>query len=445
MTDTRTSGCEAQKQGFGLAGRDLLVLLVGAACLQALAWAALLLLFSTGRMGYGLHELSDTLLYQFYGARFSMGHWPYADVPVEYPPLANLVFLVAPSGGSVADYERWFSTVMIIVTTAAAVLTTAAAAAIWHSLGRALSAAAVYAALTLAGGALALNRYDAMVALVFAGALWSLAIGRRIPAAAWLGLGFALKLTPALLLPVVLLLEPARQRRALVLAAFLLAATVPFAPFLIHDPGSVSYPLTYHSARPLQMESVLATPWAIAALLGEEPEIVSSYGSQNFAGESADLMAKASPWLVLLVVAGVYVLLWRRRTALRLKRELVPMAALAVVLVAVCTSKVLSPQFLIWLYPVAALAVVQRSWLAKASGIACVLATALTQAEFPARYWDVVALDPGPLTLVVARNVVLLIAATLAVSAIVRVAPCPGGMAEAVDAAEVLETATSRS
>ena len=101
-----------------VARRDLVVLLVAAACLQAIAWAVLLLLFSGGWMGYGLHQLADTLLYHFYASSFALGRWPYADVPVEYPPLANLVFLLPPSGGAVAEYERWFSAAMIAATTA---------------------------------------------------------------------------------------------------------------------------------------------------------------------------------------------------------------------------------------------------------------------------------------------------------------------------------------
>jgi hypothetical protein len=426
MTDHLTPTPEPLTEPAYLARRDLIVLLVGAACLQALAWAGLLALFSAGWMGYDLHQLGDTLLYQFYGVRFAMGHWPYADVPVEYPPLANLVFLVAPSGGSVAEYDRWFSTAMIVATTGAAVLTTAAAAVIWRSLGRALAAAAVYAGLTLACGSLAINRYDAVVALVVASALLFLAVGRRLPATISLGLGFALKLTPALLFPVILLLERSRRRIGYLFAAFLLAAVVPFVPFLIHDPGSVAYPFTYHSARPLQMESVPGTPWIIAALTsGAKPRVVSSYGSQNFTGGPADLMAAVSPWLLLLTVAAVYFLLWRRREALRHRPEFVPVAALAVLLVAVCTSKVLSPQFLIWTFPVVALAVVQRSRLAKASGVACLVAIALTQMEFPARYWRLVALDPGPLALVAGRNAVLLLAAVLAVLAVTGVAPGP--------------------
>ena len=428
MTTTTTPGDETTARTAPIARRDLVVLLVAAACLQAIAWAILLSLFSRGLMGYGLHQLADTLTYDFYGVRFAMGQWPYAQVPVEYPPLANLIFLVAPSGGTVAEYERWFSTAMIAATVGAAVATTAAAAAYWRSLGRALATAVAYAALTLCCGALAVNRYDAVVALVIAVTLLLLAHRAWLPAAVGLGLGFALKLTPALLVPLLLVLQTTRRKALLAFGVFAVAAAVPFLPFFVHDPGSVAYPFTYHAHRPLQVESVLGTPWVLGVLAGgERPALVSSFGSKNFSTPGANLVAKASPWLLLVAAAGVYLLVWRRREALRRTPGLVPVAALSVLLVAICASKVLSPQFLIWTFPLLALCAVHPSRLAKAAGSAGILATLLTQVEFPARYWRLVALEPGPLSILAARNLLLVAGAVLAVVAVARVRPGEAG------------------
>jgi hypothetical protein len=406
--------------------RDLAVLLVAAACLQALAWALLLALFSAGLTGYGLHELADTLLYHFYASSFALGRWPYADVPVEYPPLANVVFLLAPNGGSLAEYERWFSIAMVVATTGAAVLTTAAAALAWRSTERAFAVAVAYAVLTLCCGALALNRYDAVVALAVAAALFFLAVRRPVPAAVSLGLGFALKLTPALLLPLTLVVQRPRRRLALVPAAFLIAAALPFVPFVVNDPGSTSYPFTYHAQRPLQLESVPGTPWAVATLVGAaRPGIVHSHGSQNFSGGGPGAVAALSPWLLVAAVGSIYLVVWRRRHVLRAAPALLPTAALAVLLVAICTSKVLSPQFLIWTFPVVALCVVQPGWPARCAALATMLATLLTQLEFPSRYWDLVDLQTAPLALLVARNSALVVAAGLAVTALIRLRPPP--------------------
>lgn len=420
MTSLRTSRLEAEDRP-AFSRRELALLLAAAACLQATAWSALLALFSAQLMDHGLHELADTLLYHFYASSFDLGRWPYADMPVEYPPLANLVFLLAPGDGTVAAYEGWFSAFMIAATCGAAVLTTATAAFAWRSTARALVVAGVYAVLTLCCGALALNRYDAVVALAVAAALFLLAVRRPVPAAVSLGFGFALKLTPALLLPLVLMVRRSPRRLGLVLAGFLLAAAVPFVPFILHDARSAVHPFTYHADRPLQLESVPGTPWAAAALAGvARPRIVHSHGSQNYSGGGPDTLAALSPWLLALAVSAVYLLAWRRREILSAAPQLLPTAALAVLLVAICTSKVLSPQFLIWTFPVVALCAVQPAWLSRTAAVATALATLLTQLWFPARYWDLVDLQPGPLALLVTRNLVLLVAAALAVVALAR-------------------------
>jgi hypothetical protein len=401
--------------------RDLVVLLVAAACLQAIAWAVLLALFAAGRMGYGLHDLADTLLYQQYAVAFSFGRWPYSGVPVEYPPLANLVFLLAPARASVATYEARFGAAMILATAAAAVMSTAAAALLWRSATRGLITAAAYGVLTLCCGALAVNRYDAVVALFVAAALLFVALRRWVPASVSLALGFALKLTPALLLPVLLVAQESRRRVLITLAAFLVAAAVPFVPFAVHDLGTVGYPFTYHAQRPLQIESVPGSPWAAAALLGAaHPRVIHAFGSQNYAGAGPDAMAKASPWLLAVAVGAVYVIVWRRRRALRDSLAQVPVAVLAVLLVAICTSKVLSPQFLIWTFPVVAMCAAQPRWLPRLSAAAVAAAVLLTQVEFPARYWDLVRLEPAPLAILLARNTLLVAAAALAVAAVVR-------------------------
>jgi hypothetical protein len=318
------------------------------------------------------------------------------------------------------------------------VLTTAAAALAWRSVPRGLAAAGAYAVLTLFCGALAVNRYDAVVALTVAAALLFLALRRPLGAGVSLGLGFALKLTPALFLPLLLLVQPSRRRALRAGVAFLAAAFLPFVPFLLHDPGSAAYPFTYHADRPLQLESVLGTPWAVSALAGAaRPRIVHAFGSQNFSGRGPDALAGASPWVLLLAVGAVYLLVWWRRDRLREQPELLPVAALAVLLVAICTSKVLSPQFLIWTFPVVALCAVQRHLLPKVAAVAVAIAVALTQIGFPARYWDLVDLQPAPLALLLARNAMLLLAAAAAIAALVRTPP------DAPDDAELHASAES--
>ena len=70
----------------------------------------------------------------------------------------------------------------------------------------------------------------------------------------------------------------------------------------------------------------------------------------------------------------------------------------------VAVGKVLSPQFLIWLLPLVPLVRGRRGFAASAL---LGLALLLTQVWFPIRYFDLVAFDPFPSWVLLARDVVL--------------------------------------
>ena len=230
----------------------------------------------------------------------------------------------------------------------------------------------------------------------------------------------ALKLTPGLLLPLVLIVAETRRRVLYALAAFLVFAIVPFLPFLGRFDGLTNI-ITYHAQRPLQIESVPGTPYLIAGALGKWGiGTGNSFGSQSLAGPGSVLVARLSVWVGLLLVAGVYVLVWRRRSLLRAAPEYIPVAALACVLAFTVANKVLSPQFLCWTFPLVALVVVGRTTLMRVAGVLTLLAIALTQVEFPKLYWQMVALESGPVAVVVARNAVLVAAAVTAALAVWR-------------------------
>ena len=83
---------------------------------------------------------------------------------------------------------------------------------------------------------------------------------------------------------------------------------------------------------------------------------------------------------------------------------------LALLLASMTFGKVLSPQYFIWILPAWALVAARDRWIAVLGG----LALALTQAEFPALYWNLLDMQKAPLAIVVARNTLLL--ATFAVT-----------------------------
>jgi hypothetical protein len=128
------------------------------------------------------------------------------------------------------------------------------------------------------------------------------------------------------------------------------------------------------------------------------------FKSNGIDAGAAGALAAASALLMLLALAA---LVARTAAAPRPGADRLVLGAFGAVLAFVALGKVLSPQYLIWLVPLAAVA-----WAhgARAAPALVALAGLLTFAEFPARYWDVVAREPAAIALVAARNLVLLAA-----------------------------------
>jgi hypothetical protein len=115
----------------------------------------------------------------------------------------------------------------------------------------------------------------------------------------------------------------------------------------------------------------------------------------------------------LVACAGAFVALAARRRA----RDGLVLAALGVTLAVVAFGKVLSPQYLCWLLPLAAVVAVHGARLA--AGL--VLAAALvTQLWFPGHYFDVVAQEGWAVTAVAVRNALLLAALAATARALAR-------------------------
>ena len=111
-------------------------------------------------------------------------------------------------------------------------------------------------------------------------------------------------------------------------------------------------------------------------------------------------LADMSGGLTLLAVAAVYLVAWLRRRRLRAAPADQALVVLALLLALMTFGKVLSPQYFIWILPAWALVAARDRWLAVLGG----LTLALTQAEFPALYWNLLDMQKAPLAIVVARN-----------------------------------------
>ena len=287
---------------------------------------------------------------------------------------------------------------MALVLVATLVLTALAA--------RRLEGTWVLPAATLAVGAIllypvAVTRYDAVVALSLATAALCAAYGRSYLAYAALGLGAAAKLVPALAtLPLAL----SRRGAARGYAVFFGVLALFFVPALLLGSDNLAASFAYHAERSLQVESLAAS---VLMTLGWVSGVTFEYGAFEAQGRGVELASDASLAItgVLLVVTGSF--MWRAYRRGRFGGRAFSRYAAALILAFMLGSKVLSPQYVIWLLPLVPLSA------GGASGLfisAVFVATCyLTTQVFPVHYGDLLNLrSPGP-ELLLARNLLLVL------------------------------------
>lgn len=331
---------------------------------------------------WGHDQIVDTPTYQRYGDLIvNHGKVPYHDFALEYPPGALPVFAF-PSLFS--HYVQAFSWLMA----ACGVALVAVVASIR------LRAAAFLAVSPLLVGSLIFSRFDLWPALLVAAALAALVAGADAAGWALLGIAVAAKLWPLALVPVALVWSLRRGRTRAPWAGAATAAAF-FAPFAIAAPQGLWESLRGQASRPLQIESLGA---AFLKTLGR-PQVVTTHGSQNLAGEG---------WVAALLVAATAVsllALWVGFARGPASRERLIRYAAATTCALVAFGKVLSPQFLIWLVPLVPLVRGRRGAVATALLTAALV---LTQVWFPSRYFEYV--DDSRLAgVVLARDLLLVV------------------------------------
>lgn len=382
----------------------------------AIALGLVLLTISWGLLHVGFwhrNPIIDTPVYQGYGEKILDGQVPYRDFDLEYPPGALPAF-VLPALADPEDYGSAFELLMWICAVAVVVLVATTLSSLGAGVARLYAATAFVGIAPLLLGSVILSRFDLWPVALVSGALAALVSGRGRLGLGLLGAATATKLWPAVLLPLALiwLIRTRGRREGLIgLGVFLAVGAAIVLPFAVVSPGGLAHSLTTQLGRPLQIEALGAGILLAAHQLGlYDPNVVSTHGSQNLSGSLPDAFATIETALLVVALVVVWVLFARGRP----ERERLLTASVAAVVAFVAFGKVLSPQFLIWLIPLAPLvagtAGVGACWL-----LAAALVT--TQLWFPHRYWDVVALQPAG-WLVLVRDLLLVALLAVLVAAI---------------------------
>ncbi|MFG3016966.1 glycosyltransferase 87 family protein [Streptomyces sp. NPDC048254] len=345
------------------------------------------------------------LYFHWYGV-LSHGAFPAHDTLWQYPPGAGAV-LLAPGLVPGPSYFQAF----VALTLATDALITTALARAGTRPGRTLLGAALWTGALPLLLHLPLARYDVEVT-AFA-VLSLLALGRATRACGALAaLGALVKVWPALVL---LGVERGRPTRtAWTWAAVTGAATL--AAFLLSFRNPLAF-LRQQGGRGVQVESLGGTALSLARHAGWRGTTRYQYGAMELVGPHVHAVATVS--LALTVVAFALLVLWRVRA--RHWTEATPYdAALSAVLLFTVTSRVISPQYMIWLLGLAAVCLTSRHTTQRPVAALIVTATALSAVAYPTFYAEVVHGTWTGCLLMLARNGLLATAAVLSLTRLWR-------------------------
>lgn len=348
-----------------------------------------------------------------WGAAFagqSDGEVPLRDGPWEYPAGAAVV-LVLPALLRGAPYVLGLVGEMLLVD-AALVLLLALRGVRPHG---SLAGAWLWVLAVPLLGPVALARFDVVPTALAAGAMVAAAGAAPLLAGVLLGAGAVVKLWPALLLPLVLLLHGGRGR---VLAGAVAVGAGTLVAVAAHGglPQLLSF-LAYQRDRGLEVESVPALALMAQRAAGDERVSVGfGFGSYQVDGPSAET------WLLVGDLGILAVLLLTAVLALRVRRTAAPATAVAVLATVLLTGvlvvdKVLSAQYPLWLAGVVAVGLtVPRSPLRVL--VAPLLGVlVLTHAVYPLAIQDLLAGAVQPVVLLAARDLLLVVVLVLGVRA----------------------------
>ncbi|MFE9610421.1 glycosyltransferase 87 family protein [Streptomyces sp. NPDC006012] len=326
------------------------------------------------------------------------GTFPLDDVTWQYPPAAALAVL-APGALPFLAYPDAFFVLACLADLAVLALLGYAG----RRPGKSPRGAWVWVAGLPLLGPTAYARYDVMVTAVAVATLFAGARRPRVMGAL-AGFGAMVKVWPALLL------VGAVRLRAW--GAALVSAVGVAAVFALAMPGAFAF-LAFQRDRGTEVESLGALVFHVARHHGWRGEVLLNYGSVEFLGPYVGLVSTTA--LALTAVAFGWLLLWRvAARRMRPRPHTLADAAFTAVLLFVTTSRVISPQYLVWLIGLAAVCLSFRATRMGPPALLVLAAALVTVLEFPVGFSHVVVSDRYGTGLLFLRNGLLVGASLLA-------------------------------
>lgn len=363
-------------------------------------------------------QYSSVGVYFDYSSLVLEGSIPYRDFAVEYPSFA-LFFFILPRLFT-ANYEVYtvlFQVEVFLFDLLGLYLiyriTRGTGQATWKML-------AVYTAAFLAIGPIMAQQYDIFPAIMVLLSLYCFWMGRH--KASWVILAAATmtKIYPVAIAPIFLLyyLRNRQYRRICwVILVFAVSSLVIVTPFLAAAPDGLSSFINYHAERGIQLESTYSAFALVAGKTGlTSIELDFSAGSWNITGPLADTLLIMSTYLLLFLLLMSYWLIYSRIKPGESQIINLGTYSLLIVAVTLIATKILSPQYLIWLIPLIPLAVGLRYGI----WAVFVVIGALTYYIFPVNYLELIDLKAWPVAILLARDILLILLTVLVGIAVYR-------------------------
>ena len=346
--------------------------------------------------------LPDVRLYSTWTILLSDRQFPVGDAYWQYPPGAGVLFAMSRYAGP----DAVFGFVVL------AFLADLALLALLMNTGRKdigvgrFNGAWAWVIGGLAVGPVLVARFD-IFPTVFAVAAVLLA-AKPVRSGVMAAIGALLKVWPILMLAVI----SRRQLPKAVIAA-IVTALVGVLAINAWASGGISF-LGEQSERGLQIESVGSLPYMIAGALGFEQNVVLRYGAYEFVMSGVGLIGLAITAIGLLLFALIAIL----RLAGRLEQTPPGDIALALILIAVASSRVFSPQYDIWIVGLGAACVADPRTRLRKVVIALIIMSAITSVIFPWAYGSLMDTAPYAVVLQVIRIVLLVGCTVVAVKSV---------------------------
>ncbi|MBT2459135.1 glycosyltransferase family 87 protein [Streptomyces sp. ISL-86] len=326
------------------------------------------------------------------------GTMPHNDIMWQYPPAAAAIFL----SPDLLPFLTYFQAFVALTVLCDGLILVGLCRAARRSDG------SMAGALLWLGGlpllmATPFARYDVQVTLLAVGSLLCLRFRPKLGGVV-AGIGAMVKVWPLL----ALLGTPRGKstKDAVIAAALSCAALLAVFALLFRD--TLGF-LGNQGDRGIQIESLGGSALMFLRLIEVWPgEITFQYGAFEYTGPYVAAIARFS--LALTVAGFLLLLLWRVKA--RRWTSATPLdAALCAIMVFTVTSRVLSPQYLIWLLGLAAVCLTSKHTTQRPIAWLVVIATGLTNLIFPVMYGtDILANTALGTFLLCARNGILLYA-----------------------------------